>query len=67
MKGTIKKISRIASAILTSASIMVMIITLCTVDINTLTWTPIVIFALAEAWLVYVFMKHEKGGGNNAE
>ncbi len=67
MKGIFNKISKIASAILTSVSVIVMIIALCTVDINTLTWTPIIIFALAEAWLLFVFFKHEKGGDNNAK
>lgn len=67
MKGIIKTLSKIASAILTSVSVMVMTIGLCTVDIETWSWTPFIVFALAEAWLLYVFMKHEKGGGNNVE
>lgn len=62
MKVMFKRFSKIANALLTSISIIVMLIALCTVDIDDLNLTPFVLLALAEAWLVYVFMKHEKGG-----
>ena len=58
----LKRIKTVASAIMTIASILVMMIAFCTVDINELSWTPFIVFFAAFAWLWYAINKVSKGG-----
>lgn len=62
MKRAIKLISRIASATVTAASAFAFCAVLCTVEIEKITLTPFIVMFAAEAWLIYVYMKHERGG-----
>ncbi len=59
---TLKKIKSAASATMTIASFLVMVIAFCTVDINELSWTPFIAFFAAFAWLWYAINKVSKGG-----
>lgn len=62
MKRTIKMLSQAASLVATIVSILAICAVLCTVSIERITLTPFLVLIAAEAWLVYVYMKHEKGG-----
>ena len=62
MKRAIKLISRIASATATVASVLAFCTVMCTVEMERITLTPFLVLFAAEAWLIYVYMKHERDG-----
>lgn len=62
MKRRLKQIKSIASTLLTIASGAVMIIAFCTVDINELSWTPVIVFFAACGWIVHQINEVCKGG-----
>lgn len=59
---TLQQIKSVASATMTIASFLVMVIAFCTVDINELSWTQFIAFFVAFAWLWYAINKVSKGG-----
>lgn len=63
MKRRLKQIKRLASALMTIASVIVMILALCIVDMKEFTWTPIIVILAAVAWLWHVLEKHSEKGG----
>ena len=63
MKRRLKQIKSAASALMTIASAIVLILAMCTVHIEKITWLPIVIYFVALAWIAYVMKKlGDKGG-----
>lgn len=58
-----KTVKKILSGAMTFASSIVLILAMCTVHIEKITWLPIMIYFVALAWIAYVMKKlGDKGG-----
>lgn len=62
-----KTVKKILSGAMTFASAIVLILAMCTVHIEKITWFPIMIYFVALAWIAYVMKKlGDKGGKADA-